>query len=131
MLGLEWTIMLLGGGGNPAAWIEVDGVRGSHDGSGTAESTSSFAQGNDAVGVSIETALSEPATLWWAPVDTVSNSEGGFERVYQGAGFLASWPLSLAPGAARTVTIRHAVTASRDYADEERAEADAATARDS
>jgi len=123
--------MLLGGGGNPAAWIEVDGVRGSHDGSGTAESTSSFAQGNDAVGVSIETALSEPATLWWAPVDTVSNSEGGFERVYQGAGFLASWPLSLAPGSVRTVTIRHAVTASRDYADEERAEADAATARDS
>ncbi|HEX6868252.1 MAG TPA: alpha-amylase/4-alpha-glucanotransferase domain-containing protein, partial [Candidatus Limnocylindrales bacterium] len=127
-LGLEWTIMLLGGGGNPAAWIEVDGVRGSHDGSGAAGSTSSFAQGNDAVGLSIETALSEPASLWWAPVETVSNSEGGFERVYQGAGFLASWPLSLAPGAARTVTMRHAVTATRDYADEERADADATTA---
>ena len=38
VLGLEWTIMLLGGGGNPSAWFEVDGVRGSHDGSGTSAS---------------------------------------------------------------------------------------------
>jgi len=123
VLGLEWTIMLLGGGGNPSAWLEVDGVRGSHDGSGRAVSASSFAQGNDDVGVAIETGLSEPAELWWAPVETVSNSEAGFERVYQGAGILMSWPLSLAPGATRTLTVSHEVATSGDHAEDEHATA--------
>ncbi len=121
VLGLEWTVMLLGGGGNPSAWMEVAGVRGSHDGSGTSASVSSFAQGNDYVGVAVETALSEPADLWWAPVETISNSEGGFERVYQGAGILMSWPLSLAPGATRTLTVSHVVATSADHAEDERA----------
>ena len=42
--------------------------------------------------------MSEPADAWWAPVETISNSEAGFERVYQGSGLLLSWPLALAPG---------------------------------
>ncbi len=121
VLGLEWTIMLLGGGGNPSAWFEFDGVRGSHDGSGSGASVSSFAQGNDYVGTSIETSLSEPADLWWAPVETISNSEGGFERVYQGAGILTSWPLTLAPGATRTLTVSHVVATAADHAADERA----------
>ena len=123
VLGLEWTIMLLGGGGNPSAWFEAGGVRGRHDGSGTSDAVTSFAQGNDYVGVSVETALSEPAALWWAPVETISNSEGGFERVYQGAGILVSWPVSLRPGATRTVTMSHVVRTSADHAADERAAA--------
>jgi hypothetical protein len=123
ILGIEWTIMLLGGGGNPSAWFEAGGIRDRHDGSGTVAAASSFAQGNDHVGVSVETSLSEPADLWWAPVETISNSEGGFERVYQGAGILTSWPLSLAPGATRTVTVRHVVATSADLAEVERAAA--------
>ncbi len=67
--------------------------------------------------------MSKPAELWWAPVETVSNSEGGFERVYQGLGILASWPLSLAPGARWSVTMAHVATAARDRADEEAAAA--------
>ena len=70
---------------------------------------------------SIETSLSEPAELWWAPVETISNSEGGFERVYQGAGILMSWPLTLAPGSTRTVTVSHVVATSADHAADERA----------
>ena len=31
ILGLEWTLTMLGGGGNPSAWLEVDGERTSHD----------------------------------------------------------------------------------------------------
>ena len=34
ILGIEWSLMLLGGGGNPAAWLEAGGVRGAHDGRG-------------------------------------------------------------------------------------------------
>jgi hypothetical protein len=63
--------------------------------------------------------VSEPADAWWAPVETISNSEAGFERVYQGAGLLLGWPLSLASGESRTVTVEHAVTTTRDRADEE------------
>jgi 4-alpha-glucanotransferase len=122
-LGLEWTINLLGGGGNPSAWFGVLGRRDSHDSRGTARGVRRFEQGNDWIGVSIESTLPEPADLWWAPVDTISNSEAGFERVYQGAGILVSWPISLGEGESRTVRIDHAVTADRDRAEEELATA--------
>jgi len=38
-------------------------------------------------------------TLWVAPVETISESEEGFERVYQGSEILAVWPVELNPGA--------------------------------
>jgi hypothetical protein len=80
-----------------------------------------IAQGNDYIGVAIGSTPAEPADVWWAPVETISNSEAGFERVYQGAGFLFSWPLALAPGASRTVGVTHDVTTTRDRASEEAA----------
>jgi 4-alpha-glucanotransferase len=36
--------------------------------------------------------------FWTAPIDTVSESEEGFERVYQGSQILAVWPVKLEPG---------------------------------
>ena len=89
---------MLGGGGNPSAWWDVGGVRTAHDGSGEAAGIDTIGQGNDYVGVSVTTTVSPPADAWWAPVETISNSEGGFERVYQGSGLLLSWLLDLAPG---------------------------------
>ena len=118
-LGLEWTLTMLGGGGNPSAWWEIDDRRTGHDARGTAEAVSSLAQGNDYVGIAVATTVSKPATAWWAPVETVSNSESGFERVYQGSGLLLSWPLALAIGESFSVTLRHAVTTDRDRAAEE------------
>ena len=116
LLGLEWTLTMLGGGGNPSAWWEVDGVRAGHDTHGTAHDVTSLAQGNEYVGIAVATNISTPATAWWAPVETVSNSESGFERVYQGSGLLLSWPLSLAPAERFDVSVRHLVTTSRDRA---------------
>jgi Alpha-amylase/4-alpha-glucanotransferase, C-terminal len=37
--------------------------------------------------------------LWIAPIETVSESEEGFERVYQGSQILAAWPVQLLPSA--------------------------------
>lgn len=35
---------------------------------------------------------------WWqAPIETISNSDAGFERMYQGTSLLTFWPLELAP----------------------------------
>ena len=121
LLGIEWTLTMLGGGGNPSAWLEVDDARASHDSHGTATDVRTFSQGNDWIGVSVETTVSEPAGLWWSPVETVSNSEAGFERIYQGAGLLLAWPLSLAGGASRTLTVEQAVMTTRDRDEEEAA----------
>lgn len=37
--------------------------------------------------------------LWIAPIETVSESEDGFERIYQGSQIAAIWPIELASGA--------------------------------
>ena len=42
----------------------------------------------------------EPAAWWQFPIETVSLSEAGFEKTYQGTMLLAHWPFELEPGAA-------------------------------
>jgi len=42
--------------------------------------------------------FSPAAALWLFPLHTISNSEAGYERIYQGTCVLARWPLALAPG---------------------------------
>jgi hypothetical protein len=115
-LGSEWTITMLGGGGNPSAWWDVAGVRTAHDGSGEAVAIETIGQGNDYVGVGVTTTVSPPADAWWAPVETISNSEGGFERVYQGSGLLLSWIIDLAPGEHASFEVAHAVETTLDRA---------------
>jgi alpha-amylase len=41
---------------------------------------------------------SKPTKWWYFPVQTVSQSEGGFELVYQSSVILPGWQLKLAPG---------------------------------
>ncbi len=45
----------------------------------------------------------EPAVLWRSPVETVSQSEAGFERVYQSSMVMPVWRISLRPGASWTL----------------------------
>jgi alpha-amylase len=40
----------------------------------------------------------KPAKFWRYPVETISQSEGGFERVYQGSCLLLGWEVALGPG---------------------------------
>jgi 4-alpha-glucanotransferase len=116
-LGIEWAFHLLGGGGNPAAWYEVGGTRTAHDADGQAEAVERLAAGNDWVGVTVETAVSPPADAWWSSIDTISNSEGGFERVYQGSALLLSWPVRIEPGALHVVRVDHRAVVARDHGD--------------
>jgi len=113
-VGIEWPTLLLGGGGNPAAWWDAHGSRSPHDGSGAATAVESIAQGNDWLGLVITTRVSPAADAWWAPIETVSNSEGGFERVYQGSALLLSWLVELAPGATWSTSVSHQVTVSAE-----------------
>jgi hypothetical protein len=113
-LGVSWDFMLLGGGGNPAAYHEIGGDRLPHDGAGTAEGVTAIAAGNDQVGLRIETRAEPAADAWWASIDTVSNSESGFERIHQGSGMLLSWPVTIPPGGRTSASVQHAVSTERD-----------------
>jgi len=117
-LAIEWPVMLLGGGANPAAWYEVDGVRTAHDGRGERPALQGVASGNDYIGIRLTTSIEPAATAWWSPIETISNSELGFERVYQGSAFVAVWPINLAPGERVTVAIHQQVATDRDRSDE-------------
>jgi alpha-amylase len=50
------------------------------------------------LGLRIALESKTPSRFFRYPVETVSQSEGGFERVYQGSCLLWGWDLSLAPG---------------------------------
>jgi len=54
--------------------------------------------------------FSQPAILWRAPVETVSQSEAGFERVYQSSMVMPIWRLSLPPGRAWEAEISVKIT---------------------
>jgi alpha-amylase len=55
------------------------------------------------------------AGSWWQfPIETVSNSEAGFERVYQGTSLMAHWPLELDPGQAWKVSLTFALLPSAE-----------------
>ncbi len=106
-IGIEYAITMLGGGGNPEAWWEIAGGRTRHDGSGAARDVDRLAQGNNWLGVQLATTLAPASDAWHAPIETVSNSEAGFERVYQGSALLLSWVIRLARGDTFTASIRH------------------------
>jgi alpha-amylase len=114
-LAVEWNVNLLGGGHNPAAYYEVPGIeRSPHDVAGEVASAAGLAFGSDYEGVRIGAVAKPAARLTWYPVETVSNSEGGFERVYQGSSLLFRWPVSLAPGECRAFGVRFAVAQTID-----------------
>ena len=71
------------------------------------------------MGLDVTTTLTPAADAWIAPIETVSSSEAGFERVYQGSGLVLTWPVDLGPGARTSVRVEHAVSTSRDRAEEE------------
>ncbi|HXL45208.1 MAG TPA: alpha-amylase/4-alpha-glucanotransferase domain-containing protein, partial [Candidatus Binatia bacterium] len=53
------------------------------------------------VGVRARLEWGPAAELAWGPVQTVSVSEAGFERIYQGTAVLVVWPVGLRAGETR------------------------------
>jgi hypothetical protein len=113
-LAVEWNFMLLGGGANPDAWWEVGGERLPHDGRTTATRVDRLAQGNDWLGMAVETSVTPAADAWISPIETISNSESGFEAVYQGSCLVLSVPVVLPPGEGAGIRARHSVSCAVD-----------------
>ena len=78
LLGIEFAVMLLGGGHNPAAWHEVDGRRLAHDERvrGTASGRPPRRPATTSSGSASRPWSSRPVDAWIAPIRTVSNSGG-------------------------------------------------------
>jgi 4-alpha-glucanotransferase len=53
-------------------------------------------------GVAVTLAASDARQFWITPIETVSESEDGFERIYQGSQIIAVWPIELAQGSGWT-----------------------------
>jgi alpha-amylase len=118
-LGLEWALTMVGGGGNPDAYYRFGSESVPHDSAGARSAVSHIVSGNRYIGLELTTSVEPAATTWWSPIETISNSEFGFERVYQGSALVAVWPIDLAPGERRSVTMRHAMATTSDRAADE------------
>jgi len=123
VLAVEWSLTLLGGGGNPAASYRIAGQEWPFDSTGTAAGIAEIEAGNRDVGLELHTRLAPDATVWWSSIETISLSEEGFERLHQGSSLTFVWPLHLRPGETATYTVATRLTTTRDADAEERATA--------
>jgi alpha-amylase len=101
VFGSEWNINLLGGGHNPSAYYRVEGMEledAALDSTGEVRNVTKMALGNSWLEIELGLELNHAATLWRFPIETVSGSEAGFERTYQGSCILLQWLLKLPPG---------------------------------
>lgn len=69
------------------------------------------------LGVAATASAPGAAALWRDAIETVSQSEGGYERVYQGTVIAPVWDVNLAPGEAMTCTLKVAFDAFRTFED--------------
>ena len=94
-----WNVA--GGGHNPAAynaWVE-DGVEMMrHDVAGDLHDVTGLSLGNRDIGLEVTAELGRPGRITWFPIETVSSSEAGYERVYQGSNLHLRWPVRLPAG---------------------------------
>jgi alpha-amylase len=104
----RWAVqcnLTLSAGEAPGRYFRVPG-RPSLGSRGRLEDASELAMIDEWLGCELALTCSTPAAVAWAPVETVSLSEGGFERIYQGSALLFSWPLALVAGQAWETSLR-------------------------
>ncbi|MDD5038571.1 MAG: DUF1926 domain-containing protein [Dehalococcoidales bacterium] len=109
IFGSEWNINLLGGGHNEQAYYEVPGtvLDDYHlDSTGAVKGIGELSLGNRYLGIRLDLAIEPHIALWRFPVETVSNSEAGLERLYQGSCLLLSVPFNLSPGTSQVLSLK-------------------------
>ena len=95
----EFNFSLLAGNA-PDRYYEIEGV--SLDdrtlaSRGVLENVKQIKLVDEWKGFSVLLALDRPANFWRFPIETVSQSESGFERTYQSSVLLFNWKISLQP----------------------------------
>jgi hypothetical protein len=74
--------------------------------SGEVEETSWFALTDLHQQMRIRLEFDPLAAVWRHPVETISQSEAGFECIYQGSAVIPKWEMTLPPGMSNTVSVR-------------------------
>ena len=108
VLGSEWNINLLGGGHNEQAYYQLPGVTlvDHHlDSWGELKEVEKLVLGNRHLGLELELTAKPQIRLWRFPVESISNSEGGIERLYQASCLLTLLPFSLPPAGTASLNL--------------------------
>ena len=92
---VQWNLTLTGGEA-PGRYLTLPD-RPSLASTGRVDGLDTVSLVDEWFGVRARLAWSAGATLAWGPVETVSVSEAGFERIYQGLALLLTWPLEARP----------------------------------
>ncbi len=59
--------------------------------------------------INVQLTFSRKTTIWRFPVETISQSEGGFERVYQSSVVIPNWKVQLEPAAGWSIEINQKI----------------------
>lgn len=73
---------------------------------GASENVAGYRIGTQIRGFEVNARLAQAGALWRFPLEPVTMSEGGYERIHQGTVLLHIFPLQLAPGEAWQNTLR-------------------------
>ena len=101
---VQWNLTLSAGDA-PGRYYRVAG-RPSLGSRGRLPAVHGLAMVDEWLGCELALRWASPADVAWAPVETVSLSEAGFERIYQGSALLFAWPLRLLPGQTWETSLR-------------------------
>lgn len=99
--GVEFNINLLAGDA-PDRYHEINGkdlgTKNKMNSIGEVKDVDTFRVIDGWLGLKVEWQLTHPASHWRFPIETVSNSEAGIERIYQGTVIMPVWDVDLKPG---------------------------------
>jgi len=96
---VQWNLALTAGDA-PGRYLTATG-RPSLGSTGRERDAAGVALVDEWIGVRARLAWAPAAELAWGPVQTVSVSEAGYERIYQGTAVLVVWPVGLRAGETR------------------------------
>ncbi len=92
----EWNLGVFGAPGT--VWMQAGTERRALHDPGELGESARVAVAETVSGLVLAFSPSIPARAWGLPLFTISNSEGGYEKNYQGAMVTLRWPVVLAPG---------------------------------
>ncbi|MBY0404396.1 MAG: DUF1926 domain-containing protein, partial [Cyanobacteria bacterium] len=78
---------------------------------GSLEAIEAIGLRDEWMGIDYALFFNQPTTVWRFPVETVSQSEAGFEKIYQSSALYPNWQFKLAPQETWTVDIRQRILA--------------------
>lgn len=107
---LEGSLGFDGGDGLLCAFVIGDTVDGNLGKAATHNGVQAYRLETHIRGFAVDVTLSQPCTLWRYPLEPITMSDAGFERIHQGAAFMHGFRLNLSPGNDWNLRLHYALT---------------------